>query len=297
MSIDIRAAADFMAGHARLLDRRRFELLLGEADDPSGALAALDAYRNPDGGFGWGLEPDLRSPESQPGTSHHAFEVFANVAPATAPHAVGLCDFLDSITLPDGGLPMALPMGTTAGSGSWWASADPSVSSLQITAVVAAEAQRVADHDEAVAEHPWLERATDYCLEAISALDERPSAHVLAFSVGFLGAAHSRRAEAAALLPKLGSYIPDDGRIEVTGGIEGEVLYPLDMAPYPDHPARELLGARLIDADLDRLESEQRDDGGWTVNFESRSPQGSLEWRGYATVRAIEVLRRNGRSA
>ena len=42
------------------------------SSDPSGLLAALDGYRNPDGGYGWGLEPDLRTPESQPGAALHA---------------------------------------------------------------------------------------------------------------------------------------------------------------------------------------------------------------------------------
>jgi hypothetical protein len=87
MSIDRSAAADFMATHARVLDRRRFALLNGDTD-VSAVLAALDGYRNADGGYGWGLEPDLRSPESQPGAAHHAFEVFDEIAPATAPQAV-----------------------------------------------------------------------------------------------------------------------------------------------------------------------------------------------------------------
>jgi hypothetical protein len=110
MTIDLTAAADFMAGHARHLDRRRFELVTGHADNLAGALAALGAYRNSDGGYGWGLEPDLRSPESQPGASHHALEVFEEIAPTTAPQAAALCDCLDSVTLHDGGLPMALPL-------------------------------------------------------------------------------------------------------------------------------------------------------------------------------------------
>ena len=83
MTVEASSAADFMAGHARVLDRRRFELLQGETDNAAGVLAALDAYRNPDGGYGWGLEPDLRSPESQPAAAWHAFEVFENVAPVT----------------------------------------------------------------------------------------------------------------------------------------------------------------------------------------------------------------------
>lgn len=293
MSIDLSAAADFMATHARALDRRRFELLDG-ATDPSGALAALDAYRNPDGGYGWGLEPDLRSPESQPGAAWHAFEVLAEIAPATAPQSTALCDWLDSISLPDGGLPFALALGMTAGSAPWWTGADRSASSLQITAITTAAAQRVAAHDPAVAGHPWLERATDYCLAAIAALDEAPFAYVLAFSVQFLDAVHESRPEAPGLMRRLAGYVPADGRLRVTGGTEDEALNPLDLAPHPDRPSRELVADDVIAADLERLAGAQQDDGGWTVDYMKISPAGALEWRGYATVRAIDILRRNG---
>lgn len=295
MTIDVTAATDFMATHARVLDRRRFELLNGQAD-PAGALAALDGYRNADGGYGWGLEPDLRTPESQPGAAAHAFEVFEEIAPAAAPQAVTLCDWLESVTLPDGGLPMALPFGLQAGSAPWWDGADPSVSSLQITAFTTAVAQRVAAHDPAVAAHPWLERATRYCLDAIGVLDETPFAYVLAFSIGFLDAVHEARPEAPELLRRLGEQIPADGRIPVRGGTEDEQLHPLDVAPYPDRPARDLFDPQVVAADLDRLAGLQQDDGGWTVDYLKISPAGSLDWRGYATVRAVEVLRRNGRT-
>jgi hypothetical protein len=292
VTIDLSAAADFMATHARVLDRRRFELMDGRVD-PEGVLAALHGYRNADGGYGWGLEPDLRFHESQPGAAHHAFEVFEEVAPATAPEASALCDWLDSVTLPDGGLPMALPLGMSAGSGPWWRDADPSASSLQITSVAAAAAQRVAGHDPAVAAHPWLERATGYCLNAIEAIEERPLAYVLAFSVSFLDAVHESRPEAADLLSRLGTYIPADGQIRVSGGTEEEVLHPLDVAPYPDRPARDLFAPEVISADLDRLAALQQDDGGWVVDYLPISPAGSLDWRGYATVRAVDILRRN----
>jgi hypothetical protein len=292
MTIDLSAAKDFMATHARLLDRRRFELVNGETDR-SAALAALDGYRNPHGGYGWGLEPDLRSPESQPGAAHHAFEVFEEIAPATAPQATELCEWLDSVGLPDGGLPMAMPSSMTAGSAPWWRDSDPSVSSLQITAVAAAGAQRVAAHDPAVAAHPWLERATRYCLTAIEALHEAPSAYVLAFSLRFLDAVHESRPEAPDLLRRLGTYVPDDGLIRLNGGAEDEMLRPLDIAPYPDRPVRDLFATDVIATDLERLAGQQQEDGGWIVDYLQISPAGSLEWRGYATVRAIDILRRN----
>jgi hypothetical protein len=84
-NIDLPAASAFMATHARLLDRRRFELLRGDRAAAAEVLAALDGYRNADGGYGWGLEPDLRSPESQPAGALHALEVFAEVGPMTSP--------------------------------------------------------------------------------------------------------------------------------------------------------------------------------------------------------------------
>ena len=148
----------------------------------------------------------------------------------------------------------------------------------------------------AVAAHPWLERATRYCLDAIDALDQAPFAYVLAFSVGFLDAAHERHPdEASELLRRLGELIPDDGRLRVSGGTEDESLHPLDLAPYPDRPARALFAPDVIDADLDRLAALQQDDGGWVVDYQQISPAGAMDWRGYATVHALDVLRRNGR--
>jgi hypothetical protein len=293
VSVNLPAANAFMAAHARLLDRRRFELLNG-ARDIAGVLAALDGYRNADGGYGWGLEPDLRSPESQPAAAHHAFEVFEEIAPATNAHAVALCDWLESISLEDGGLPFALPLSITAGSGPWWQGPDPTCSSLQITAITAAAAHRVAVHDPAVAAHPWLERATTYCMRKLAALETTPFAYVLAFSIQLLDTVYDIRAEAPELLQKLGAHIPRNGHIPVTGGTEGETLTPLHLAPHPDRPARQLISPEVIAADLERLAAAQRDDGGWTVDYLQISPAGVLDWRGYSTVRAIEILRSNG---
>jgi hypothetical protein len=295
MTIDLAAARAFIATHARLLDRRRFALLNGDnagAGDPAAVLAALAAYRNPDGGYGSGLEPDLRSPESQPAAAGHAFETFAEVAPLTSPHAVALCDWLDSITLPDGGLPFVLPITSPAGVAPWFADGERTAS-LQITAFVAAGAHRVAAHDPTVAGHPWLERATAYCLDAMAALGAEPFAYTLAFSIRLLDVLHDRRPEAQPMMDALSAHVPADGRVPVAGGAEGETLRPLDIAPEPGLPSRRLLDPDAVASDLGRLAAGQRDDGGWTVDYLPISPAGSLDWRGYATVKAIATLRRN----
>src|SRR4051812_14234313 len=104
MDLDLGAAASFITTHARLLDRRRLDLLLGEGS-PDDVLAALDAYRNTDGGYGWALEPDSRSATSQPVAAMHALEVLAEVQDTKSRRPVEVCDWLAGHTLPDGGVP------------------------------------------------------------------------------------------------------------------------------------------------------------------------------------------------
>ncbi|GHJ39665.1 hypothetical protein Sm713_52740 [Streptomyces sp. TS71-3] len=285
-----------MAAHARVLDRHRFDAVTdGGTADRQAVIDALDAYRNPDGGYGWGLEPDLRAAESQPAGALHALEALACAGPATSPHTVALLDWLDSVTLPDGGLPFALPIADPAACAPFWVHADPAESSLQITAAVAAQAHRLARWDENVRDHPWLEAATRYCFESIPRIDEAPFAYVLSFALQFLDAAADTQPKARDLLDHLGQFVPADGAVAVVGGTEGETLHLLDYAPEPDRPVRDLLDPGAVSADLDRLEHGQQPDGGWTVGFTGFSPAATLEWRGHATVGAVSVLRMNGR--
>jgi hypothetical protein len=294
-TIDVTAATAFVATHGRLLDRRRLDLLLGgAATTPADVLAALDPYRNADGGYGWGIEPDLRARESQPAGAMHAFEVIAELAPLTTARAVELCDWADATSRPDGGLPFTLPLADGAGTASVWTGDDHTTSSLQTTAQVAANAHRVARHDPAVASHPWLARATRWCLDAISALDQAPLAHELMFAIRFLDAVAPVEPEATPLLDRLGRFVPADGILAVQGGADDEALRPLDLAPWPDGAARGLFADDLVAGELRRLAGGQQPDGGWTVSFASASPAAELEWRGYATVEAIGVLHRHG---
>lgn len=197
------------------------------------------------------------------------------------------------MSLPDGGLPFALPVTSSAGCAPFWAKANPAVSSLQITAVVTAIARRVGAHDPAVGGHPWLARATEYCLAAIEAMGDAPHALEFTFALQFLDAVHDTHAEAHGLLARLGELVPADGVIGVAGGLEGEAVRPLDIAPLPGRPVRGLFAAETIAAELERLVEQQQDDGGWRVDFASYSPAAALEWRGHMTVRAVSILKRN----
>lgn len=274
-----------------MLDRRRFEVLTG-AGGPAGLLAALDAYRNPDGGYGWGLEPDLRDSTSQFGPALHAFEAMAD-AGSGGERAVALCDWLESVTLPDGGVPFALPVRSAAGCAPFWAEADPKTSSLQITAAVLGPALRLARLDPGVRSHRWLERASSYVVDRATRANH---ALELRFVLQVLDGLADDRPEILPLLRAVGSVIPPDGVVHVAGGLPDEVMRPIDFAPLPDRPVRELFRSEVVAADLDRLAGRQQDDGGWPEEFRAYSPAAALEWRGYLTVYAVSVLIANGRT-
>ena len=74
---DLVAAAQFIAGYARLLERRRFGYFEGDGSSEA-VVRALDAYRNADGGIGH-LEPDIRTPASQPTCVLYALEILHEV--------------------------------------------------------------------------------------------------------------------------------------------------------------------------------------------------------------------------
>jgi hypothetical protein len=290
MDMDLDAAVTFVATHARILERRRLSLLLGEGS-PDDVLAALDAYRNPDRGYGWALEPDQRSATSQPVAAMHALDILAEVRDTKSQRPVELCDWLADHTLPDGGVPFGLPYSDTAGNASHWVDADTAASSLQMTTQLAAQAHRLARHRPDIAGHPWLAAATSYCLDAIDRTVATPHAYELMFAMQFLDATADADPGARPALDRLTRHVVSDGPTPVAGGAEGEVLHLLDFTPYADAPSRASFPKDAVAADLDRLARQQQPDGGWTVDYTTYSPAAALEWRGYATIQAVAILR------
>ncbi|MET9019824.1 hypothetical protein ABZV93_07565 [Actinopolymorpha sp. NPDC004070] len=307
--VDLSAADDFVATRARLLERRRFAHLTGRAT-PAQVVAALEAYRNPDGGFGSGLEPDLRSVSSQPVGALGAFEVLDELA-ATAGAVVepGLVartmDWLDSVTRPDGGVPFVLPTAADAPHAPQWAPEPDPASSLHLTAAVAAAAHRIvgvdansdanSDDGSAPAGHPWLRRATDYCWNQLTG-DYRPAHAIeLRYVVEFLDAVPDPERARAVLESSIRPHVPAAGELAVAGGAEGERQTATGLSPLPDARSRALFDPDVVDRDLTRLAEGQRADGGLAVDWAPFSELSDLEWRGIVTVRAVRVLAANGR--
>lgn len=105
----VAAARTFVRSHARILDQRRAETIFDGAS-PEPVVTAVLAYRNPDGGFRHGLEPDTRDPGSQPLYAQIALEAVTSAGTRLPDDvATALCDNLTAVAGTDVGLPIMVP--------------------------------------------------------------------------------------------------------------------------------------------------------------------------------------------
>jgi hypothetical protein len=283
MPVDIDAAERFVLANARLLDRHRLAVLLHGAP-VAPVLDALRAYRNPDGGFGHALEPDIRNPESEPAATLHALQVIAGIGALDDPMVSDAAAWIAAIAEPDGGVPFVLPAAAAHPHAPF---ITPSAGGSFLTFALAGALW------EAGSGEPWLRRATDWCWARLDGPDEL-GAYGVKSALDFLDTVPDEpRASAAIerLRPRLGT----DGSIPVSGGTEDERLTPLTLSERPGGRSRALFTDDQIEADLDRLEDGQQDDGGWTFDWLDWSPGQSVETRGAVTVRALTQLHAHGR--
>lgn len=283
MPVDVEAAEQYILANSRLLDRHRIAVLLHDA--PIGpVLTALRAYRNPDGGFGHALEPDVRSPESQPTSSLHALSVLAKVEALDDPMVEDAASWISTIAENDGGVPLVLDTAAahphapflTPGGGS----------SFLTFGFVSAFLQ-------ADVNSQWLQSATAWCWSRLENL-ERLHAYGVKFALEFLDAVEDET-RANRMIEHLRQHLDVDGSIGVQGGTEDEKLTPLTLSERPQDRSRRIFTDDQVENDLDLLESGQQEDGGWTFDWLGWSEGQALEWRGIMTVRALTILRSHGR--
>jgi len=285
MTIDIEAARQFVHANGRVIDRHRLATLVdGAPTEP--LLTALRAFRNPDGGFGHGLEPDVRCPGSQTAATLQALEVLVEAGATDDPMLAEAAEWVGSVSLPDGGIQTVLTSAAGYPRAPWM---EPSEGSGFLTFAIAGTLW------QAGAGKGWLDAATEWCWGQLEG-DEPAGGYTVKFAIDFLDAVPDPP-RAGAALERLRPALDADGCLAVPGGTENERLTPLDFSPRPGSPSRALFTDDQIEADLDRLEAGQQDDGGWTVEYLQWSPAQAVEWRGIATVLALGILRENGRLA
>lgn len=291
-------AAAFVWASGRVLEQRRFEVLFGGAPDGSGLAAALAAYRTPDGGYAYGIEPDVRGPEPQPLSAATALAVLADAGRLDAASVIPVLDWLDTVTTAEGGVPAVLPTLRDYPRPPWLPVAEEPAADLLTTGQILGPVLTSG------APHPWIPTAMEFARREVEAMEETHPYGVES-ALMFLNAAPDRdwaREEAE----RIGKLVreqrtvlldpahPEDAVIP-PGYAEGEYHLPYDYAPTPDSLSHAWFSTEEMDRALDHLEASQDPDGGWPITWAKWSATTEMEARPIVTVKALRVLRAYGR--
>jgi hypothetical protein len=283
------AGRDFIRREGRLLERRLFAACFDGAG-PAGAVDVLRGYRNDDGGFGHGLEPDKRCPDSLPIDVEVALQAMVTAGAADRPLLDGACDYLAKVAAgadQAGAVPLAFPVIEAYPRAAHWTdwTYQPG---LNPTAGLAGLLHRLG------AAHPWLTEATSWCWDQLDGPALPDDAHALSEVFVFLEHVPEReRAEAVAA--RVFGQLAGAANFRADPADEGYGLSPLSIAPLAGSRWRGLFPPEMIEAHLDRLQRDQQPDGGWPITWEPPSEASLLEWRGIVTLGALRTLVSYGR--
>ena len=210
----------------------------------SAGSASLRPYQNADGGFGNGFEPDLRAP-SPPVPVWNALMLLDEIGRFANPLVAAACDYLQSITTPDGGVPSVLPSARPYPRAPWWEPEDEPPAAWRPAGLAALL------HKHRV-ERPWLAQATAFCWQRIDAFEET-SPYEMRMVLPFLEQVPDRaRAERA--FARVGPKLLEQGLVALDPQATGEVHSRSTTPPAPGQPrARRLFADDLIETHLDAL--------------------------------------------
>ncbi|MEU4190311.1 hypothetical protein AB0E69_00280 [Kribbella sp. NPDC026611] len=270
------AGREFVRREARLVESRLFETVF-EGADAQGVVDALHGYQNPDGGFGHGLEPDKRCPDSLALDVEVAFDALIASGARDDDMVRRAVDWLDQAANADGAVSLCSPAVENYPRAvhitDWTYQPD-----LNPTAGLVGRLHTLG------VEHPWRDRASAWCAaELAKGLPE--DAHGMHEALEFLE--HTGDADFDRIrdwLPKLAHFRADAASPEYG-------VTPLHFAPTPDSFWRPLFTEAQLEAHLDRLIEDQQDDGGWTLTWEPPGQSSTLAYRGIITVGALRTLK------
>lgn len=285
-------ARDFILTNARMIERRLFQFYF-EDRDSKGVFHALYAYRNKDGGFGHGMEPDTASPESQPLFSVMALETLDQVGYLSKDQIRN--DFLPyfiSITTEKGGIPWMLqPKSEYPSSDHFktvkeWAALSTTAPLLGILLKYGIDT-------------PWIENAEKFVWSEFERIKEK---HVFCYLcvprwLNFLEQTQDKL-QANQVLNNLKDWVLTPGVLCNNRADKGWGLYGkphrLNYAPSPNSLANAWFDKTAIDADLTQLIKTQKNDGRWDTWY-GISDGTKLEWAGMQTLWSLKTLKEYGR--
>jgi len=275
MGVSFERAREFVCTAGRVLERRLFATLY-EGAAHTGVVAAVLAYRNDDGGFGHGLEPDKLVPDSQPLDVQVALERLHTADARELALAHDAADFLDSVAQDDGLVPIVLRSVLSYPRADHW-------EQVQTTPDLNPALAIAGYLHELGTEHPWLERVTATIFDRI---DREPFEDTHAIHAALPFARYAPGGDR--IVPHLREALPRSRWFLASPDADG---YGLPPTRFP----RDWFDDAVYEPHLDRLEADQQEDGGWPIRWEPPGPAAVCAWRAIWTIDALRTLETNGR--
>ncbi len=280
-------AYEFLWTHARLLERRIFEQRFQDGSAEA-VERALDAYRNADGGFGQALEPDCRTPHSQPEATRWALAVLDATGCLNEERARRCADWLASVTTPDGGVPFCLISVDGYPKAPWW-KAVPEANLTPTGGLVGLLRPHAPDH-------PWVRGAAEWCWASM--LGEVPEDQYRVHSLVEFLITEPDQERVRPILDALGEALAAGRVVPLDPAAKPpspDTHTPLQFATAPKHPLRRFFSDATLEGFLDRLLAEQQEDGGWPIDWPAPGTTAINEWRAIRTLEALQTLSAYGR--
>lgn len=279
-------AETFFWTDSRLLERQVFACLFRGGSYQTVA-AVLKAYQNPDGGLGNALEPDNRCPDSQPIFIEFGLYILEMVNALHDPRVraellLPACDFLQSVTTPEGGVPFTMPTANAYPCTPWMLAPENPPAALNPTASLAGLLLKSG------IKHPWLDQASEFCWREIPA-NQKTGYHDLTPLITFLINTPDQ-ARAARELERIDAMIRRPGVVEMDPHAGGYVQMPLDWAPTPNSYCRKFFDDHTLRLHLAELAKRQLPDGAWPITWDAVSAFAASEWRARFAINALNTL-------
>lgn len=283
----VKKAHHFMYTNARLLDRYRYEYATGQRSAES-VLHALAAYQNQDGGFGHGLEPDIRSPYSQPQGAEFALHLLDEIHSYPESILTGIGYFLEKYSNPKtGGWPYSFTNVNEHPHAPWWTTEKDDTASLNPTGSIIGLLYKCKDWHPFLIE-TWFKKAEAFVWSSLEN-EELQGYHTIIQAIHFVeNQPENERTQQ--LTNKIDQLLQQPGVIELNPEATGYVQKVLDWAPRRDSYAARLIPGNIIEQHLEHLLASQQEDGGWSISWPALSPAAEAEWRGHLTMERLQTL-------
>lgn len=295
-------AQTYLFAQGRELERTLFAYHFSEGVCEELVLATLAAYQNEDGGFGRGLEADLRTPASSTVATQQAFNVFRAVhAPSTSVLVRRAVEYLLLTFDPVRNVWPIIPAEAEhAPHAPWWNYAESSQNFGGFLANPrAALVGYLHDYGDLVPAD-FLAQVTDAVIAQLEASSGKMEMHDLLCYVSLAETPNLPAGIKNKVQAKLLQLVPQNVALDPNQWTDYALL-PLNVVKAPDHFLVSLIPQAVLAANLDFLIEQQQPDGAWAPAWnwafvdEAAWQAAERDWKSHLTLANLLVLKAFGR--